>query len=63
MIATIVMPGLVPGIHGDSKAYAVVRGWPGRARPWRPSEPSVCVWAPVGAASDAQRASVHRVRV
>jgi hypothetical protein len=33
MIATIVIPGLVPGIHGDSKAYAVVRAWPGRTGP------------------------------
>jgi hypothetical protein len=30
----IVMPGLVPHVHRNGKAYAAVRGWPGRARPW-----------------------------
>jgi len=31
-----VMPGLVPGIHVLQHLREGSRGWPGRARPWRP---------------------------
>jgi len=31
----IVMPGLVPGIHGNGTTCHAIRGWPEQARPRR----------------------------